>query len=317
MLSTARIGTVTLLGLALFAAFSLSALLTGCCTSDEWKTVPFKQAHLQFMVPGDWTVRFRQPGSDPVTLEDGQTAGDSRASDGAVLTALPVLEDAAMVILVAESDVKPEYFARQVENFIPLQTTTFSSRPEPYAINGLAGYAGEGTGRLPGEDTDVYFRTLVLGVAGRTVLVTLYAEASHRLRYEAIFDRILASLTPYDIPQPVERPDAGPQPLPPTARTDTGDDGADASLADVAPTPEQEPDIPGPEGEDMEPDEDEAPAATPDAGVDAAAAPDAGPASPDGPPPSPDAGPARPDGADVGDDAAPRDASPASPDLAP
>jgi len=317
MLPTVRIRTASLLGIALIAVFVLSAALTGCCSSDEWKTVPFKQAHLKFTVPADWTVRFRQPGSDPVTVEDGDMPGDANASDGAVLTALPVLEDAALVILVAESDVKPEYFARQVESFIPLEATTFSSRPEPYTINGLAGYAGEGTGRLPGEDTDVYFRTLVLGVAGRTVLVTLYAEASHKVRYEAIFDHILASLAPEEgtPPSVVETPDAGARPSHPRDTVDAQSDASDhdpsapdASTADAhgVPAPEGDPDIPGPEGEELEPDEggpEGGPEGAPEGAPAAPASPTEAPVPDAGssPPqvPSPDVSPARP-AADAG-----------------
>lgn len=255
-----RTASWTCLVLAL-AAF-LGSMLAGCCASDEWRTVTFRQAQLEFAVPGDWTVRFREPGRDPLTVAPGEELGASAMlSDGAVLTALPVLEDAAMVILVTEPTVRPEYLAQHVKEFVPLDAVTPSPRNEPYQANGLSGFASEGSGRLPNEGADVYFRTLVLEVGGRAILVTLYAEKSQQRRYEVVFDRILGSLKALNAPPglgvspgpeappgsaasaPMIRPDAGGMPpsSAPSAPEEAPSSVAPASAAAPPGAPEEAP----------------------------------------------------------------------------
>ena len=254
-------------------------------------------------MPDSWVVRLRTAGGDATEVPPGQLAGaDTGMEDSAVLTALPVLEDAALVVLATDTQVKPDYFAKQVEEFIPLTNIEFTQKSEPYALGGLHGLAGEGHGTLEGEGTEVYFRTLVAEVGGRTVFVTLYAQQEHRKRYEGTFDRILSSMREIQVSSP-GLPKAPKAPAAPVV--DVGSDIRTTSSPDVPTLREDLPMV------SDAPQSDAAPAS-----LDVPASPDL-PARPDTPPDlssTPDVRPAVPD-KDVGRDAP--DPSKVQPDTSP
>lgn len=183
-----RVWTATLSLLALGTL--VLTLLGGCCGSDDWKQETFPESGLRFSIPSSWKVSLRRPGQgDP-------SQGSAGTGDGAVFTALPPLEDAALILIATEKPAAPDLFARRVTDFIPLNGVQFTSPMQPYSLNGTAGFAGEGMGQLPSDGTPVYFRCMVLDVGGKPTIVTLYAEESQRARYEQIFDVIVTRLHP-------------------------------------------------------------------------------------------------------------------------
>ncbi len=188
-------GWTAILSLLTMAA-SLVALLVGCCGSDQWKQEVFREAGLRFSVPANWKVSLRRPGQGVQDMDDPAATRAPRSRDGAVVTALPVLEDAAVIIIATQQTSAADIFARRVADFIPLEGVQFTNSMQPYSLNGLAGFAGEGVGLLPSDGTSVYFRCLILDVDGKPVIVTLYAEEMQRARYEGIFNTIIARLNP-------------------------------------------------------------------------------------------------------------------------
>lgn len=191
-----RVWTVSLSILALVVS-TAALLLTGCCGSDQWKQQVFREAGLRFSVPSNWTVTVQRPGQNAVNPDkDDVDEVNSGDADGAVLSALPVLEDAALILIATQQRVAVDIFARRVADFIPLNGVQFISPLQPYSLNGLTGFAGEGSGQLPSDGTPVYFRCMVLDIDGKPVIVTLYSEELQRTRYEQIFDTILARLHP-------------------------------------------------------------------------------------------------------------------------
>lgn len=191
-----RVWTVSLSILALVVS-TATLLLTGCCDSDQWQQQVFREGGLRFSVPSNWSVTVQRPGQSTTNPDqdsvDEPSSGDS---DGAVLSALPVLEDAALILIATQQRVAVDIFARRVADFIPLNGVQFISPLQPYSLNGLTGFAGEGSGLLPSDGSPVYFRCIVLDIDGKPVIVTLYSEELQRTRYEQVFDIILARLHP-------------------------------------------------------------------------------------------------------------------------
>jgi hypothetical protein len=188
-----------------FAALSASLVLcSGCSGTDAWKTVAFEQAGVTFSVPDNWSVSVGVPGSDPVVAPIDTNGPELGGGAGAVLSALSVLEDAALVLIATHMDISPQWFSARIDEFIPLERITFTQQNEPYTRNGVSGYAGEGVGVLSKGNVPVYFRTLAVEIEDRAVLITLYAEESERARYEVIFDRILGSMKPSKAPKAQE-----------------------------------------------------------------------------------------------------------------
>ena len=195
MLAKTRVWTAV--SLAIMMLTSLVAMLsTGCCGSDDWKSATFPEARLRFAVPANWKVSLRRPGEDSQDLNKPSIPSNKDPGDGAVVTALPVLEDAALILIATEKTAAPDLFARRVADFIPLNAIRFTTPMQPYSLNGLHGFAGEGYGRLPSNGTSVYFRCMVLDVEGKPSIVTLYAEESQRERYHKTFDTIVSRLHP-------------------------------------------------------------------------------------------------------------------------
>ena len=191
MRSTPRVRTASLSFIAVTASLTL-VWAAGCCRPGGWRFEEFKEARIQFAIPSDWSVRILRPGQDPVPLEEAGDPGE----DGAVVTALPILEDAALVIVATQKNVSARAFARQTHKFIPLDGVVLSANEEPWAKNGLRGWVADGKGRLRSNGTPVLFRWVVLDVDGQPVLITLYAEASKDDHYKEVFDKILDSLKP-------------------------------------------------------------------------------------------------------------------------
>jgi hypothetical protein len=196
MLGKTRVWTAVSLLIMMLAAL-VATLATGCCELDDWKTATLPEAKLRFEVPANWKVNLRRPGKVP--SESAETATPSETGDGAVLTALPVMEDAALILIATEKTAAPDLFARRVTDFIPLKGVRFTTPMQAYSLNGLHGFAGEGYGRLPSDGTAVYFRCMVLDVEGKPVIATLYAEESQKERYSPIFDTIVARIHPMSV----------------------------------------------------------------------------------------------------------------------
>lgn len=317
---TPHVRTSALASLALVACLVMSAVWSGC-RSDQWKTQQFAEARLRFMLPESWSVHLMRPGQEPAPLDPTSPAADT-TGDGAVVTALSVLEDAAMVIFAPQKDVEVTRFARYMKDFIPLDEVRFLPAEKLYSktVGGLPGFIGEGSGKLPKDQTPVYFRCLAVDVEGQPVFVILYAEESQQKRYAPIFERILESIEPTFTPRVQVRPDPGaapgevdpepdggaPKPPPsPEATTPPpapeAPPGADAPDAGSAPPGTEAPDAA--QAPDVAVEEAQAPpnadAAPPEAAVDDAppeerAAPKPPPSPDAGPPPAPDAGPAPP-----------------------
>ncbi len=195
MLGKTRVWTAISLLVMMLAAL-VATLATGCFGSDDWKSATFPEARLRFAVPANWKVNLRRPGQGTTDLDKTPRSSYKESSDGAVVTALPVMEDAALILIATEKTASPDLFARRVADFIPLKGIRFTTTMQPYSLNGLHGFAGEGYGRLPSNGTSVYFRCMVLEVEGKPVIATLYAEESQKERYDPIFDTIVARLHP-------------------------------------------------------------------------------------------------------------------------
>ena len=193
MLGKTRVWTAVSLLIMMLAALVATLTMEGCGL-DEWKSATLPEARLRFAVPANWKVNLRRPGQS--NTDKNVLSGPSETGDGAVLTALPVMEDAALILIATEKTASPDLFARRVEDFIPLKGVRFTTPMQAYSLNGLHGFAGEGYGRLPSDGTDVYFRCMVLDVEGKPVIATLYAEESQKERYSPIFDTIVARIHP-------------------------------------------------------------------------------------------------------------------------
>ncbi len=194
MLLKPRVWTSVSLRILTLAAF-IASLVGGCCGSEDWKNEEFREARLRFSVPSGWSVNLKLPGEKALDL-DKPRSGATRSGNGAVVTAMPALEDAALILIATEKVAAPDLFARRVTDFIPLNAIRFTTPMQPYSLNGLHGFAGEGFGRLQSNGTPVYFRCMVLDVEGRPVIAALYAEEAQRERYSAIFDTIVARFHP-------------------------------------------------------------------------------------------------------------------------
>jgi hypothetical protein len=185
--------------LALTASFVL-VWTSGCCKTDEWRTHTFVDAGLSFELPDSWTVRVVRPGSDPQDLDDA--VATDVGVDGAVVTALPLLEDAALVIVAPQNRVSTEVFARQAQQFIPLDNIVVSNDPARWGNGTFSGWATGGKGALRGSGTKVEWRWVALEIDGQPVIVCLYAEEDQVERYDAMFNRILQRIAPMGAPAP-------------------------------------------------------------------------------------------------------------------
>lgn len=194
------------------------ALLWLGCRSEGWRTWTFQEAGLRFEVPESWSVRVMRPGEPPRPLDEPlQPSPGTTRGDGAVVTALSVLEDAAMVIFASQKDIELSSMARHMDRFIPLKDIRFE--PDDKLVrrefNGTYGFEGRGVGRLASNNAPVAFRCMALDVGGEPVFVFLYAEESQQARYAPVFDKIIAGLSP----TVTARPDA--QPHTPTPQETT------------------------------------------------------------------------------------------------
>ncbi len=183
--------------LALTATFVL-VWTSGCCRTDEWKSHTFADAGLRFDLPDSWTVRVVRPGEKPTDLEDASPT--DVGVDGAVVTALPILEDAALVIVAPQNKVSTEIFARQAQQFIPLDNIVVSNDPARWGNGTFKGWATGGKGALRGSGTKVEWRWVALEIDGQPVIVCLYAEEDQSKRYDEVFNRILQSIAPMGAP---------------------------------------------------------------------------------------------------------------------
>ena len=129
--------------------------------------------------------------------------------DSAILTALPVLEDAALVIIAPQIERSPESFADEINILVPLDGVKFSGRnPIAWQRGELKGLVFDGTGRITNKGPEVHFSTLILDMSGRSVIVTLYAEEERSEAYSEIFNRIMTSLKPVRSNTPPTTPTA-------------------------------------------------------------------------------------------------------------
>ena len=190
-----RVRTAPFSFLALTASFVL-VWASGCCKTDAWQTHIFADAGVRFDLPDSWTVRVVRPGQEPGPLDD--TPPTDAGVDGAVVTALPLLEDAALVIVAPQNNVSTEVFARQAEQFIPLDNIVVNTAPARWGNGTYSGWATDGKGTLRGSGTKVAWRWVALEVDGQPVIICLYAEQDQADRYGGLFDRILQSIAPID-----------------------------------------------------------------------------------------------------------------------
>jgi hypothetical protein len=277
---TSYVQTSALASLALAALFVLCTVWSGC-RSDQMRAQEFPEARLRFQLPESWSVHVSRPGQAPSPLEAQAPA----ARDGAVVTALSALEDAALVIYAPQREVEVTRFARYMKSFVPLQDTKFLPEDKLVegTLNGLPVFRGQGTGKLPADQTEVWFQSLAIDVEGQPVFVILYVEASQKERYAKTFQEIEDSLQPTFSPRVEVKVPAAPRaPASPEARPP-----APTSPPPIAPAPpEGPPEAPAPQGE----------VAPPSPPQDAPAAPQESPTGPPEepseraptPPPSPD-----------------------------
>lgn len=197
-----RVRTAPFSFLALTASFVL-VWTSGCCRTDEWKPHTFHDAGVQFELPASWTVRVVRPGQEPSDLQDGSLT--DVGSDGAVVTALPLLEDAALVVVAPQNKVSTEVFARQAKQFIPLDNIVVSADPARWGNGTFSGWATGGGGTLRGSGTKVIWRWVALEIDDQPVIICLYAEEDRASTYDEVFDRILQSIAPLGA-APTSRP---------------------------------------------------------------------------------------------------------------
>ena len=174
--------------------------MSGFCRSDEWRTHSFFDAGIQFELPDTWTVHVARPGQEPEGLDSAPAATSTK--DGAVVTALPLLEDAALVIVAPQNQVSPEVFARQAKLFLPLDTVVAAGPPTQWGNGSFQGWASAGHGKIMGSGTTVDWRWVSLDVDGHAIVIYLYAESSQAPRYNDVFDRILRSVSRLDTATP-------------------------------------------------------------------------------------------------------------------
>jgi hypothetical protein len=165
---------------------------SACCRTDEWTSHSFEDASIQFELPENWTVHVARPGLDPVELDSAPS--QPQAPHGAIVTALPLLEDAAMVIVAPQNNVSTEVFARQADLFLPLDHIVTAGPPSRWGNGSFQGWASAGHGEIAGGRTPVDWRWVTLEVEGQAIIVCLYAESSQATRYNEVFNRILKSI---------------------------------------------------------------------------------------------------------------------------
>ncbi len=230
---------------ALTAFLYLGWFMSGC-RADSWEQWTFPEAGIRFELPSSWSVRKLRPGKEAQPLSK-QPAAREASPESSVVTALPVLEDAALVIVATQKTIPLDPFAKAMARFIPLEDVQFELEDLKISNKnhkGVVGRYAKGTGRLKTNRAPVFFESYVLDIQGKPTLITLYAEESKRAYYEPVFGKIRDSIQPLEsvsikinsTPAPASAPQSPPKTTKPTTPSLQTPSPATAPQPSVPPT---------------------------------------------------------------------------------